>query len=527
MYSALERSSKSSLLNFRPGRKFQAMQSPIATDRDSRCRSWLVALLLVGLLVRLIAVPASSGIVHPDEHQQYMEQSFRLVHGYGAMFWEQRYGMRHALLPDLLAVFLWIGEMLGLTNPHALAAVERLIIALASYGAMACLAWSLYIRGRKVAAVAFAFLLACSVDLVFIQARVMSENACIGVLALVLTCWPGRPFIAGCLLGAMMGFRLQTAPLAAGFWSLACWLDLRRAGPHSRRGGTTARLTAGLIIALLVLGWMDYRCYGDWFHSFTASVVRNWVEGGASQFGSQPAYNYLVYGSLMMLRLSIVALYFLFLGARLRLDLAAIAGLFIAAHSLIPHKEARFLWPLVPIGCLLLSFGFEALYERGSYRNTVALAAIMASFGLPSAVRACLFDWRTQPYMASCQALAWIGKQPDVRGVLLVDIPRWLSGNYFFLRNDVPIAFCFGLSDDDLASEPNWQRKELNYVVMPKNRVAPQLVQGLERVHSSGRWAIFRRASISSETFSLHDASAEMAGMALCQPSDPTASGKK
>src|SRR5262249_9467904 len=94
---------------------------------SSASRHWLLRLMLAGLLVRVVAVPASAGIIVPDEHQQYIEQSFRHLHGYGATFWEQDHGMRHPLFSMLLAGVLWLGETIGLTNPHHLAALQRLI----------------------------------------------------------------------------------------------------------------------------------------------------------------------------------------------------------------------------------------------------------------------------------------------------------------------------------------------------------------------------------------------------------------
>jgi len=87
-----------------------------ATERSKSgsTRHWLLVLLLVGLLVRVMAASAFAGIIVTDEHQQYIEQSFRHLHGYGATFWEQDYGMRHPLFSFLLAGILWLGETAGI-----------------------------------------------------------------------------------------------------------------------------------------------------------------------------------------------------------------------------------------------------------------------------------------------------------------------------------------------------------------------------------------------------------------------------
>src|SRR6266446_6908937 len=118
---------------------------------DGFTSGWLAGLLALGLIFRLAAAWASPGIMHPDEHQQYIEQSFRLVHGYGATFWEQDCGLRHPLFTMFLAGILWVEEQAGLADPVLLAAGQRLVLAVLSYAALATLVWSVYSRGRQVA----------------------------------------------------------------------------------------------------------------------------------------------------------------------------------------------------------------------------------------------------------------------------------------------------------------------------------------------------------------------------------------
>jgi Alg9-like mannosyltransferase family len=457
-------------------------------------RHWLLALMLAGLLVRLVAVPASAGIIVPDEHQQYIEQSFRHLHGYGATFWEQDHGMRHPLFSMLLAGVLWAGETIGLTNPHHLAAFQRLILCLASYGAFCALAWSLHRRGRPIAALVLAVLLVGCIDLVFLQVRVISENACIAALALALALLPRRPLVAGLLLGLMIALRLQAAPIAAGLWTLAAWQAFRRQSPEMDRSAFV-RLSVGLVLGTLVSGWIDFAFYGDWFHSVLANFKMNVVEDGASAFAVSPWYAYLLTGGSTMLRVSVFALPLLAWGAIRQPAVAAIMALFVIAHSLIPHKEARFLWPLIPLGCLLLAAAVVDLRQRGYLRRPIVLATLALTLIAPSLIRITRIQWNSEHYFVSAHALASIGQQPDVRGVLLIDLPKHLAGNYFYLRHAVPIHYLTTATARELKNDHAWNDGELNYVVAPSASLPAEVRRRLEPVAEWGRWRVYRRTS--------------------------------
>lgn len=459
---------------------------------SSATRHWLFALTLAGLLVRLVAVPASAGLIVPDEHQQYIEQSFRHLHGYGATFWEQDHGMRHPLFSMLLAGVLWVGETIGLTNPHHLAAFQRLILCLASYGAFCALAWSLHRRGRPIAALVLAVLLVGCIDLVFLQVRVISENACIATLALALAIQPRRPLLAGLLLELMIALRLQSAPIAAGLWAWAAWQAFRRPTPQMDRSAFV-RLSVGLALGTLVSAWIDFAFYGDWFHSVLTNFKMNVIEDGASSFATSPWYAYLLTGGATMLRVSLFALPFLLWGAVRQPALAVIMALFVIAHSLIPHKEARFLWPLIPLGCLLLAAAIEDLRQRGCLHRPVVLATLALSLIAPSLIRITRIQWNSEHYFVSAHALASIGQQPDVRGVLLIDLPKHLAGNYFYLRHEVPIHYLTTATAREFKNDHAWNDGELNYVVAPSASLPAEVRRRLEPVAEWGRWQVYRR----------------------------------
>jgi hypothetical protein len=465
------------------------MDAPrISTDHDP-ARRWLGALLVVGLCFHLVAAWFSPGVIHPDEHQQYMEQAFRLEYGYGALFWEQERGIRHPLLPSLLSLVLHLSDQAGLDDADVQAALLRLAMTILAYGAMSFLCWSVFVQGHRAAGLALALFLAFSIDLIFVQARILSEVAAMVPLALALAWWPRRPFLVGLALGVMITLRLQTAPLALGMCSVALWHDLRSGSPLKMSG----YLALGLGATLLAAGWQDAVFHGSWFHSFYTSVTAQVVEDGASQFGTAPANRYVVYGILQLLRVSVFALPLFVWGIKQRPDLGWSVFLFVALHSLIQHKEVRFLWPLAPIGCLLVAFGFEDLYCRGLNRRPRLLQLLVASFLLASIVRTGLMEWKTEPYASSRGLLVQLGQHSDLRGIAVVGVPRWICGNYFFLRQDVPIEYLQPQELAGLCQRPQWISGKINYVMAPDGNLPASLQDLLTLDCRSEGWAGYRR----------------------------------
>jgi hypothetical protein len=271
-----------------------------------------------------------------------------------------------------------------------------------------------------------------------------------------------------------------------------------------RRRWTLPGLAVGVALSLLVMGWLDETYQGGWFHSFRASVEKQWVEDGASAFGVRAWYAHLVNGTLALLRVSPAAIVLLLPGARRRWDLALVLLVFVVAHSLIPHKEVRFLWPMAPVVCLLIATGFEALYQRPWCRRRLVIGCAILSLVGASLVRACLMEWRNESYLASCQALARIGRQHDVRGVVLIGVPRWNAGNYFYLRQEVPIVYLRREEEQQLTGDPAWQDGALNYIVAPRDSLEPSLAARLTCVENWQRWQVFRVSAQSALAVASH-----------------------
>ena len=103
--------------------------------------AWLAfgLLLVVGVLTHCLAGSYSLGIVHPDEHQQYLEacakNSLRLQRPILGI------RPRHPELshPGILAGLLLCGEALGIRDPVQQAAFIRILMGLSVFGCFAAM----------------------------------------------------------------------------------------------------------------------------------------------------------------------------------------------------------------------------------------------------------------------------------------------------------------------------------------------------------------------------------------------------
>jgi hypothetical protein len=76
---------------------------------------------------------------------------------------------------------------------------------------------------------------------------------------------------------------------------------------------------------------------------------------------------------------------------------------------------------------------------------------------------------------------------------VLIGVPQFLAGNYFYLRAPAPIQYVSLKEQSDLAADPAWRDGRFNYVVAPRDGVVPALRADLRCVAEYGKWAVYAR----------------------------------
>ena len=433
-------------------------------------RRLFVMLLAIGLILRIVAGVYSQGLAVTDEHQQYLEQAHRMLYGCGQQYWEQDRGMRHVLFQGLLAAGLYLLECLHVSNPLVQAAALRSVLGLAVFGSIALFAWQQF---KKESPLAGLFLLgwsALSPDMIFISVRTLGETAMIVPLLLAWIALPRSPFWAGILLELMFGIRFQSGFLITGFAFLGVYDGFKSNDSAGRNHAF--RLLAGLVVGLIVVGGIDKWYYGDWWHSPFAYFRANIIEHAAARFGVEPWHLYLRQVGERLFQGSIFGPFLLFVGMYRQPRLAFLALLFLIGHSAVGHKEFRFLWGVSPLVGVFLASGVDAVCTRADVmgRKKETLAIILLTFVVGMGIRGRKIEWNREPFCSSAVALANVGRQPDVTGVAVYGVATSQCGNYFYLRQCVPLLTEDRAEPDitSFLSHSEWTTHQISHLITPE-----------------------------------------------------------
>jgi phosphatidylinositol glycan class B len=451
----------------------------------------LVVVLASGL--RFLLALRDHSIYWPDEIYQSLEQAHRLAFGTGFIPWEFRDGARNWILPGLIAGAWKLAALLGVTSSLTLVAVARSGVVLASaLGMWLSARLCGHLASARAGFVAALVLAVLPVSVVF-GYRTLSESlsAPLIVLSALLLLERSRRRTCQAALWITLATLLRYQNALFGLAFLIGLLAERR------RREALLFCSAGAA-ALLAGGLLDWATWGRPFHSLIAYVDFNLLRGGASTFGVEPFWYYAK--SLWDSTGPVVLVFFvLAVVGGLRAPVLGLAVLaYLLAHSLIPHKELRFIVPALPLGCALVGLGAERLLQR------TARYALWSWFGLGAAALAALLALPHLSYRRMGQyldtprglrsvfgsdeeanlMLASAGQKPDLCGLGVLGLRPAFTGGYSYFHSPKPLLYSKRLCGASPA---------LNYLIVPYQLVDTLLPSGYVRVEDRGWLGLFRR----------------------------------
>ncbi len=368
----------------------------------------------------------NAGFLSADEHYQIIEfAQYKLGRqSVAALAWEFGERMRPALQPWLAAVAIRLHHAAGVMSPFLIAFSLRLLST--TLGAIVALEVCL----RCLRKVESRLLRQSAVFLTFFlwmaptaHGRFSSENwsgmwlaagLCLLVDALDASSIDRRRswllgFAAGAAWGFAFYFRFQVAAAIAG---AALWaLIVRRA---------SGRLAAAMAIAFLgvcaVNALGDHWLYGVWTFTPLNYLRVNLVEGRSAAYGVSPWWLIGVYASVALIPPFSLALIVLLAAGSWYARREAIVWTvipFLAVHTIVAHKEPRFVLPLV--------------YFVGSWLAIGAAA-------LPAAIAVTLARWR-RPIVATAAAFCLVNAAALCVAIVLpandrIALDRWLRDQH-------------------------------------------------------------------------------------------------
>lgn len=425
-----------------------------------RLRIAFIAIFLLGVALRGYASFETLAIIHPDEHQQFLEQANRMVYGYGTIFWEQERNIRHPLYPALLAIPLATLESIGIRDPLLQGALLRWFVSILALLACSMFAWELHRRGDSVAALYLMVLMALTPDIVYWHIHPLSETGATTTLLLALVWLDHRSFLAGWFLGASFAIRFQMGFLIA---AIVMFVWVRRRCIIDK---PLLLLGSGLTISLACIGLSDRLMFGSWFHSPIGYYRANLIEGVANMWGVEPWYQYVIWlghgGWPVIAPLFVLAV----LGMKNGWPFAILAAGFIFPHMIIGHKEARFMLPVTPFMLALVACGFSTLCRQAPERfQKIILGLGFAAIAMLAIIRMPQIAWYIDPYRTTAYLFRDAGRQPDLIGIAYMGTDRSNCANYFYLRRDVPLLIIHQNSLEALKEAVASQKTQVNYLI--------------------------------------------------------------
>jgi hypothetical protein len=450
--------------------------------------------LAIGLLLRLRLAVTDHGIFWPDEIYQSFEPAHALVFGHGLIPWEFIDGARNWALPGLVAGLLKLCALVGLDQPTAYVPVVKGFFALVSVGtALGTYRLARAGGAEEVASAAAATVFSLSAPVLYFAPRAMSENATalpvVWGLALVLDrervdeasqrARARQLLVLGAsLLGVAVLLRLQSAVFCVGVVGV---LAARKQWKALRDVGVTLAVWALVFGALDAATWHDApgAKASGWFHSAVVYLRFNLIEGKAAGWGVAPWYFFFarLWTSMPFVTTALAA--GLLLGVRRSPALFVVGMLFLALHSASPHKEYRFILPVIPVLAALAAVGFSALSLERVRQG--ALAALVLASVLSGATADKLTFGQLGQYPGRGADSAWddngpvnrlmlvASQQADLCGLFTPVHPAWMGGATYLHRKAPLYA-------------PNWpydcvQAGTCNYVIVPKGANLPVVAE--------------------------------------------------
>lgn len=424
-----------------------ALQHQHQPDAGGAWRDPTLWVVLAGAFAfRLWANRTFENLAWPDEVFQTLEQGHRLAFGYGVIPWEFRDGVRSWVLPAALAGVMRLAEGGGQGSSGYLFGVHA-FLALAS---LAPVAVSHLWARRAGFRYPFAAALACATwfELVFLGGKALTEVMAGHTIAVALFAGllarespsARRWLVAGALWGLVLGLRFHLAPAAMVGVAWMARRDVR----------AWACCAGGMAASLAVFGVVDWATWGSPWRSIWYNFHVNVIQGKARSFGSRPFEEYVVSLGLVWSWAAAPLLGLAAIAFRRWSALWLTALAVLISHSVVSHKEYRFLAPFLVIVAMSAGLGLAELLARRRAPGLALGAMLLAGSGI-QAVRYDWNDlaprWKGLPPVpvwtqrrGALQAYRFLSTDPSVCGVASVGVGGWgWTGGFTYLHRDVPM----------------------------------------------------------------------------------------
>ncbi|WCL48209.1 hypothetical protein [Leptospira sp. GIMC2001] len=330
--------------------------------------AWILISSAAMIPLIIVSIYYSKGFNWPDEIFQTMELAYHIVTGRGNIAWEFKDRARSVLYPQMLSIWIRFIYLFS-KNPIVLFNSTRAMLAAIYFCATLSIAYY-YLQHSKseskifknVKLIVFSFIYILFPLNYYFGFRTLTESITTSIILFSIFLIQIRVekfnqniLIPGFLLGLTYGLRFQMAIFFLVYSVLLIYklwtLGLNKA---------IKQLILGLIFGFSIYLISDFVYYGMPFISSINYFKVNILEGVGAQWGTSPFYFYFEqfnrYLSALLLFL-IPGIYFNF---KKFYPIIVGTAAFILVHSMVAHKELRFIFFSFPI---ILFFIISGIYE--------------------------------------------------------------------------------------------------------------------------------------------------------------------
>ncbi|CAH0393990.1 unnamed protein product [Bemisia tabaci] len=336
------------------------------------------------LIIRLLNLAIVQSWFSPDEYWQSLEVAHKFVFGNGYLTWEWQYGIRSYAYVAFISLIYKILRVLHLDSVFLLTNVPRILQAVFSAYADSCFVeWVRRETNLKQGAFAL-YAYYTSWFIAFCSTRTLINTVELNVTAIALLYYPfKKQHRPDSRFLWFVSFLCLMRPTAAIVWLPLCVFHLLEV-ENSLAALITSYLPIGLT-ALTISTLLDSYLHGSLvftsFNFFWFNIFHNI----GVHYGSHSFHWYLTQGLPVVLGPFLLPLIrgpIEFTPIYRKLTLSILFSVLIL--SLIPHKEFRFLLPLMPAMMFILSnrlFTWFRRIKNQNFANLLIICAAIINFG--------------------------------------------------------------------------------------------------------------------------------------------------
>ncbi len=396
----------------------------------------LLFIVILGFILRVCFILVSDHTYYPDEVYQSLEQSFRLIKGYGIVPWDVIYGIRSYALPLFLVLPLKIAWLFRIEDPAIYRFFPQLLLLLASLTPIVAGYYLVkYCTKKTTPALFAAFCLAIWYELIYFSSRALTEIVAVYSFsfAIIALARSKKKYFFGSLL-LTLGCLLRPHFFPIAIISYAAFFK-----PKDYK-----QAALGILTSTVFFGLIDWRHIGTFLGGLFRNIQLNFLAGISEQFGTQYWWYYLVYFAMTSAGISLLVFFPPKSRPAKTIWIAFISIVLI--HTLIPHKEYRFIFICIPLWICLITVHLNTYLNR---KKKTVRSWIGASVAFALLSLAGIFD--KLPYQSTAYGQPMLLKDPDISIYealyhdptlcSLYDVSRtWVyTPGYYHLNRNVPL----------------------------------------------------------------------------------------